>query len=125
MVDDAVAVFTRDLFLQTLDFVGAEFDDLARLNVNQVIVVLLIRCLVASFAVAKGVPGKDVFVFEQLDRTIDRRQRNRGINRGDAPMEFAHIRMIVRLSQHLKNSATRFGYSKTEFMTNRFDISKF
>ena len=71
----------RDDPLQRLELRIDEFDDLARLYVDQVIVVRL-RCgFIARTAVAEIVAVENAGLFEQANGAIDRRDRDAGIDR--------------------------------------------
>src|ERR1044071_2500285 len=59
MVDEAEAELFRDPFLQSLQFVVDEFDDVAGLHVDQMVVVSLGRGFVPGPSVAKLVPFED------------------------------------------------------------------
>jgi hypothetical protein len=84
MVDEAEAEPLRDPLLQFLELLVDEFDDVAGLDVDQMIVVGLRRSLVTRAAVAELMPLENARLFEQPDRPIDRRDRDIGIDRGRA-----------------------------------------
>jgi len=58
MTDEPVAGLLRDLPLQFLDLVVVELHDLSALDIDQVIVVLVRRLLVARPAIAEIVLGE-------------------------------------------------------------------
>ena len=71
VVDDFIPEFRRDPVLQLLDLVVAEFDDLAGLHIDQMIVMLLGRFLIARAPVAEIVTVQDIGLLEQANRPVD------------------------------------------------------
>jgi hypothetical protein len=84
VIDEFVAEFLGDLPLQLFDLVVLEFDDAARLDIDQVIVMSFLRFLIARSAVAKVMPFQNARLLEQSNRAIDRRDRDMRID-GDSP----------------------------------------
>src|SRR4051794_36279012 len=76
MVDEPEAKLLRDPFLKAFEFVVDEFDDVAGLDVDQVVVVGFRGCFVPRSAVAEFVALEDSGFFEQPDRPVDGRDRD-------------------------------------------------
>ena len=74
VIDELVAELFGDLTLQLFDLVVVELDHLARLHVDQVVVMLVGHFLEARTPVAKIVPLQNAGLFEQAARS-DRRSR--------------------------------------------------
>ena len=76
MVDQFVAELAGNLGLHLFDFLGLEFDHLAGAQVDEVVVMRLAHLFVARAALAKIVALDNASIFEQLDGTIDGRNRD-------------------------------------------------
>src|ERR1700757_2616392 len=81
VIDQAIAELAGDFGLQFLDFLGGELDHLAVAKVDQMIVVAVAHLLVARAALAKIMPLDNAGILEQLDRAIDRRNRDLVVDR--------------------------------------------
>ena len=82
MADQLVAELLGDPVLQLFDHGILEFDDPARLDIDQMIVMVRRPFLVARPAVAEIMALENVRLFEQAHRPIDRRDRDLGIDHG-------------------------------------------
>ena len=78
MVDQAEAELLGDPPLQRLQFLIDEFDDVAGLDVDQMVVMGLRRRFVARAAVAEIVPFQDARFLEQADGAVDGGDRDAG-----------------------------------------------
>src|SRR5690606_10260414 len=65
-----------DALLQLLDILVAELDHVSRFEIDQMIVVLASRLLIAPPPGAELVSLEDPLRLEELQRPVDRRQRN-------------------------------------------------
>src|SRR5215210_7664790 len=81
VIDEAEAELLGDALLKRLELFIDELDDIARFDVDQVIVMGIRRRLVARSAVAELVPLENARLFEQAHRAIDRRDRNVRVDR--------------------------------------------
>jgi hypothetical protein len=88
VADQTVAELARDLVLELLDLLALELDDRAAARVDQMVVMLVRRLLVARPAVAEVVPLQDAGLLEQADRAIDR---------GDGDLRIDGVRPAVQL----------------------------
>src|SRR3954447_18337623 len=86
MIDEAEAKALGDALLKRLQLVVDELDDPAGLDVDQMVVVRLRRGFVTRAPIAELVALEDPGLLEQADRTIDRRDRDVGIDRRRARM---------------------------------------
>jgi hypothetical protein len=69
------AEFACNAFLQFLDFGIVELDDLAGLDVDQMIMVLPVCWLIASTASTEVAFFQNAFTCKQFQRAVDRRHR--------------------------------------------------
>ena len=88
-----VSIRVHFLDVQLLDLVGLEFDHIATLRVDQVIVVMIGRFLVARAAVAEVVALDDAALLEQAHGAIDRGDRNARIDGDRAFVQLVHVRV--------------------------------
>ena len=72
VADQCKSMFAGDALLQFLDFLVAELDDAASIDVDQVVVMALARLLVASPPGAEIVPFENALCLEQPQCTIHR-----------------------------------------------------
>src|SRR6476646_1563141 len=72
VIDEAVAELFGDALLQGFKFVVDELDDLACLDIDQMVVVVVRNRFVAGATVAELVPLEDAGFLEQADRAVDR-----------------------------------------------------
>ena len=97
MIDEAEAELRGDPPLQLLQLLVDELDDIAGLDVDQMVVMGLGGRLVAGPAVAEIVPLQDAGLLEQAHGAVDGRDRDAGIDRGGAGMQRLDVRMILGL----------------------------
>lgn len=76
VIDQPVAEFLGDLALERLKFGVDEFDDLAGLHIDQVIVMSLWRGFIAGPAIAEIVAIKYPGFLEQAHSAVDRGDRD-------------------------------------------------
>ena len=120
MVDEAEAELERDFFLQLLDFFRVELDNRPGLHIDQVVMVLFGHFLVACAAIAEGMRLNDTGVFEQLDGPVDRRERDRAIERVGAPVQLLGVRVIFGARQNPRDDAPGLGHPQAFFDTEFF-----
>ena len=95
MVDEAEAELLGDPLLKHLELLVDELDDLAGLDVDQMVVMRFRRGLVARAAVAELVALEDSRFLEQADRAVDGGDRDVGIDRGGAGVERLDVGMVL------------------------------
>ena len=103
MADEPVAELLGHLALQRLDLLVLELDHLARLDIDQMIVVRIGHLLIARAAVAEIVALEDVGLLEQAHRAIDRGDGDMRIDGGRALMKLLDIRMVVGFREHARD----------------------
>ena len=81
MVDEAEAELLGDPPLQRFELLVDELDDIAGLDVDQMVVMLVRRGFVAGAAVAEFVAREDPGFLEQADRPVDGGDRDFGVDR--------------------------------------------
>jgi hypothetical protein len=64
MADEPQSIFTRDLLLDSLYPVIREFNDLARLDIDQMIVVIIGRLLIARAPLAEVMAMENASLFK-------------------------------------------------------------
>ena len=97
MIDELVAQAARNLVLQTFDLFVDELDDLA----GPFMSIRWSWCVIGHFfvaraAVAEIVSLEDAALFEKAHRAIDGGDRDAGIDRGGAAMQFFDVWVIMR-----------------------------
>src|SRR5262245_55185513 len=121
MVDELVTELARNELLQPLDLLIAKLDDLSRLEVDQMVVVIVAGLLIARPAIAKVMLRQDAGILEQLHRAIDGCDRDTGVDDGGAAVELLDIRMVPGFGQHAGDDAALLGHSHAPFDTSLFD----
>ncbi len=111
MIDELVAKPLGDQILDRLDLFVAELDDLARADIDEVIVMLVGDRLEARAAVLEIVLGDETGFLEQVQRPIDGGEGNPRILRGGAALELFDIGMIVGGLDHLRDDAALLGHA--------------
>jgi hypothetical protein len=101
MPDKLIAEAAGDIGLQALDLLAAELNNLAGLHVDEVVMMIRRRHLVAHSPIAKRMALRDADAFEQFERPVDGGQGNTRATLGDAAMEFIHVGMIPALRKNL------------------------
>src|SRR3546814_17371691 len=96
VIDEAEAQPLGDLLLELLKLGIDEFEHLAGLDVDQVIVVRFGRGLVARTAVAEIMAIEDAGLLEQPPPAVDGRDRDARIDRPGAPLTRLAQAMAVR-----------------------------
>jgi tRNA 2-thiouridine synthesizing protein A len=115
VTDQLVAGLFSDPALQFLDLVVVEFHNLAALDVDQVVVMLVRRFFIASATISEVVLGENAGLLEQAHGPVNGGDRDVGIDRGRAAMHGLDIRVIVRLRQHTRDHAPLVGHLETAF----------
>ncbi len=106
-MDDLVTERPGDFFLQLFDLVGAEFDHLAGIHVDDM-VVMRAACLLKTRGPArKGVPVNRAALFQKLHRSIDGRQRNAAVDLDRPAENLQRVGVIFRLGQYVQDDPAR------------------
>src|SRR3546814_21015157 len=105
MVDEAIAQGAGDFSLQPLDLLVGEFHHLARLHVDEVVVMLFRPLLIARPAIAEVVPLQDARLLEELHRAVHGGNGDPGIALDGTLIDELAVRMVVRLREHPRDDA--------------------
>src|SRR5262249_7805098 len=111
VVDQLVAELAGDLALQALDFFRLKLDDLAVAQIDQVIVMRLGALLVTRAALAEIMARDDPGILEQLDGTVDGRDRDVLVNARAAAIELLDVRVIPGIRQYPGDHAALLGHA--------------
>lgn len=87
MADNLEAVLPRNLLLKPLDLIGTKFDHLARLYIDEMIMVFRVGALKASRSASENVPLEDAFLLEKAKCPVDRRKRDTWVDFCRTPMK--------------------------------------
>src|SRR5690348_912158 len=109
VIDEAEAELLGDPLLEHLELVIDELDDVAGLDVDQMVMVGLGRRFIARPAVAELVSLEDSGLLEQTDGAIDGRDRDVGVHRSGSRMQRLDVRMILAVTQHARDHFALFG----------------
>jgi TusA-related sulfurtransferase len=122
VADQPIAGFFRDPALQFLDLVVVEFDDLAALDVDQVIMMLVRRFFVARAAVAEVVLGENAGFLKESHRPINRRNGNIRIYCRRAPMHRLDVGMVVGFGQDACDHSPLVRHLETALGAQQFQL---
>lgn len=87
MADNLEAVLPRNLLLKSLDLIGTKFDHLARLYIDEMIMVFRVGALEASRSASENVPLEDAFLLEKAKCSVNRRKRDTWVDFCRTPMK--------------------------------------
>ena len=124
MIDEAIAKLLGDAALEHFKLVVDEFDHLAGLDVDQMVVMAFRRGFVARAPVAKFMPLQNPRLLEQADGAIDGGDRDIGIHRGGALVERLDIGMILAVAKHPRNRLALLGDAKPLVGAKLLDIDR-
>src|SRR5690606_7771096 len=100
-----------------------EFDHVAALDVDQMVVVRLGRCLIAGAAVAEVVTVENARLFEQAHGAVDGGDRNLRIDRGGPLVQLLDIGMILALRQDAGDHPPLLGYAQAAVGAELLEIN--
>ena len=124
MIDEAIAKLLRDPLLKGLELIVDELDDIAGLDVDQVIVMLFGRGFVARAAVPEFVAIENSSFFEQPHRPVNGGDRDPRIHRGRALVESLDVRMIFGFGKNAGNHAPLFGDPQAALSAQLFKVDR-
>ena len=84
-----------DLFLQTFDLVVSKLDHLARMQVDEMVMVFAFGVFEPRFAVLEFKSLQNSEFFKKLYGAVDRGDRNLRINLQRAAVKLFNVRMVV------------------------------
>ena len=111
-----------DPALQFLDFIVVELDHFARLDVDQVVVVLIGSFFIARATIAEIVLGENAGLLEQPHRPVDGGYRNIGIDGDGALVHLLDVGMILGVGQDTGDDPALFGHLQAAFGTQGFEL---
>ena len=91
------------------------------LDIDEVVVVLARRFLVAHPPGAEIMARQDALALQQPHRPVHRRQRDAVVDGVGAPVHFLHVGMIGRVRQDARDDAALPCHAQTEFGTELLD----
>src|SRR5215467_11151154 len=100
VIDQTIAEPARNLGLQPLDLLRLKFDHFAGAQVDEVIVMTVGDLLVTRAPVAEVVALDDAGIFEQLDRAVDRGNRDAVVDRRAAAVKLLDVGMVIGRGKH-------------------------
>ncbi len=122
MIDEAKAEAIGDLLLKRFHFGVGEFDDVARLHIDQMIVMLLGRGFVARTAFTEVVTLENSRLFEKPNRTVHGGDRYFGIDQSGTLVQHLDIGMVFGLRKDARNDPPLLGYAKPFLRAQRLDV---
>lgn len=120
MIDKLVAQLLGNPRLKFLDVFVHELNNFAACYIDQVIMVIA-DFFVTRTAIAKIVALQNPSIFEKLDRSVDRRDGDFGIDRNRAAVQFLGVRVVVGVSHHTGDDTPLLGHTKPLFEAGLFD----
>src|SRR5215210_5984546 len=122
VIDEPEAELLGDPLLQRLELVVDELDDVAGLDVDQMVVVGLRRGLVARAAVPELVPLEDACLFEQAHGAVDGGDRDVRIDRRRPRVERLDVWVVLAVAEHPRNHLALLGDAEALVGAQRLDI---
>src|SRR3954447_9085258 len=122
MIDEAEAESGGDAALQFLELVVDELDDVAGLDVDQMVGMAFRGGFVAGAAVAEIVALEDARFLEQTDGAVDGGDGDARIDRGRARVQRLDVGMILRFAEHPGDHLALLGDPQALFGAERLDI---
>ena len=117
VIDETKAMLFGDAALERLDLIILKLNHLARLHIDEVIVMLIRHLFVARAAIAEVMALKDVGLFEQAQGPVDGRKADAAIHLGGTVVDRFHVGMIERFRQDTRNHATLIRHAEALFYT--------
>src|SRR4051812_40297089 len=122
MVDQAEAQFLGDALLQQFEIVIDELDDVAGLDVDQMVVVGFGRGLVARSPVAEFMALEDSRFLEQPNRPVDRRDRDVGVDGRRPGVQRFDVGMVLAVAEHARDRLALLGNPEALVGAEGFDV---
>lgn len=121
MSDKLETEFSCNPLLQRLDVLVGELDDPAGLDVDEVIMMAARGLFVMAAAVSEIMALKNPLVGEKLERAINRRKRNPGIDAVCTPVHFLDIGVIRCQRQHARDGPALAGHPQAMLGASGFN----
>ena len=110
MANKFVTQRIRNLLLNFFNGLVAELNDVATIDIDEMIMVLSRHLFVTSTTIAKVVAIKDIGFLKQLNRTVYRRNRDPLIVFRSTLVDLFDIRVIFGIRKHLGDDTTLLGH---------------
>ncbi len=120
VIHKLIAQFPRYSFLKQFNLFITKFDDLAGMQVDQVIMMFFRYLFVARPPISEIVTFQNTGIFEQSDRPVNRGNGNPVIYCGCPAIYFFHIGVIVGFGQDPRNDTTLVRHAHPFFDTDVF-----
>ena len=121
MVHKPIAKLFRDRALKIFDFRIFKLDDLAAIDIDEMIVMVFGYFLVARAPIAKIMSLKNIVFLEQADGSVDGRDTDFRINPRGPPVNHFNVGVIIGFAEHTGDNAPLSGHLQTLFDTQIFD----
>src|SRR5690606_15847787 len=121
VADQLIAQLARNLGLQPFDLGVEELDDLARLGVDQVVVVVVAGLFITAAAVAEVVLLDHARLFEQAHGAIDGGDGDVRVDRRSAAIQFFHIGVVFGVRQDAGDHPTLLSHAHAALGAEFFD----
>jgi hypothetical protein len=95
MPDQIVTKFRCNLRLEALNLVGSQLHRHARVEVNQMIAMLHVGRFEAGRGALEGMPMHHALLLQNREGSMDRRKRDRRVDRMGTPVQLGRTRVIV------------------------------
>jgi hypothetical protein len=122
VINEAEAELFGNALLKHLQLLIDEFDDVACLNIDQMIVMRFGGRFIARAAIPELVPLKDSRLLEQPDRSVDGGDGNVGIDRRSAGVQRLDVGVILAVAEHPRNGLALLGDPKALVGAQRLDV---
>jgi hypothetical protein len=124
VIDEAEAEALGDCRLDGFEVGVVEFDHVAGFDVDQMVVMLVGRRLVARAAVAEVVAFEDSGLFEEADRAVDRGDGDALVDGGGATVQFFDIGVVARFGEDARDHAALLGDAKPLGLAESFNVDR-
>ena len=123
VMQNLVAQFGGDLGLQTLDPVGAEFDDGAGFNVDHVVMVGGVGGFEPGRGTFERMALDDALLFQFGQGALDGGERNPGITGLHPFVQFGGVGMVIGRGQNLGQHGALTGHAQTGVAHRLFEVA--
>ncbi len=122
MINEPIAELFGDLALELFQLFIDKFDDLAGLDIDQVIMMFIGSRFIPRTAIAKIMALKNTGFLEQADCPVNRGDRDPTVHSRGPFMQGLNVGMIVCFRQDASNHPALFGDAQTFLGTQGFNV---
>ncbi len=116
VIHQLVTQFAGDAFLEFLDLLGGELDDLAGIQVDEVVVMFVADGFVAGAAIAEIKALQNACFLEQFHRAVDGGDGDVGVDGGGPPVQLLYVRVVLRFGDDTGDDAALAGHAHALFL---------